>query len=103
MTIVNSILAEGRKLVPLKDYDKPLLKLSKQDKTLIWQYRKLLSSEEKKLAQAQREYNLPGQSSEAKSYLAAKIDNLVANIAETNQTIRDIKKSAYQEQLDVLA
>lgn len=103
MTIVNSILTEGRKLVPLKDYNKPLLKLSNQDKTLISQYRKLLTSEEKKLAQAQREYGLPGQSREEKSYLAVTINNLIENIAKTNETIRNIKKSAYHDQLDVLA
>ncbi len=95
----NIVIVNGRKFVPLKDYKKPLLKLGQNIKSNIFALEKQKYSYERKLSQYEEEYLLQGLTPAQKLDLRVKIDSMIKNINEIVDFIREIKISAYTEQL----
>ena len=95
----STLIMNGRKLVPLSQYKKPLLRLDKRESGAIWSLSKRNYVMNKKISDLELELGLPGQTKTKIVELKQKIKALVDAIKENNTTIREIKISAYQEQL----
>ena len=92
----------SRNLVPLSSYTKPLMKLSKHDKSLIWQWEKFAFKSNQEIADYERELSLPGLTKYQKAEIKQKISTLIENIKSAQETIRSIKEQSYAALLSSL-
>ena len=91
---------KGRKLIPLSEYQKPLLKLTKSDNVKIEQ----LQARRTELAVEQYKISSyvsfrPQMSIDLKRHYQDKLNDLNMEIEDIDNQIRKIKETRYQKQL----
>ena len=91
---------KGKKLIPLSEYKKPLLKLTKADNVKIEQ---LQACKTEILVEQYKISNYvslrPKMSIDLKRYYQDKLNDLYMEIEDINNEIRAIKEARYQKQL----
>lgn len=88
----------ARKLVPIKDFNGPILKLTKTDKAKISKLKNEIASYDTELAKLQNITQSCGYDSIKTDYYSGLIDKIEAKISEIALAIKEIKLTRFQIQ-----